>query len=601
MHAPACHVRHGTICPFYYPSLSQSHVSHIWVIASNSPACNLQQCIYAGANASALLVLGSTSSCSSGIADCSLTLNNCVFSHNTNTAVLLSTDGTHLQMHNSTFSGNSADSLGAALVIDLGDGGLNNSVSTPLQAVITSSNFSNNTAFQGGALIMQNQGSLRSYNCTFSNLTVSDNSASRQGGAFLLQQVNLDLSDSVFSQNSADPNEPKSVGGAIAVLGICARSSYSPSQGSAEPFACSLTISSTTFDSNVAGHNGGALYMKLDGYAVSVSRSRFVSNAIGLTGGAGAALDLIPATYGAGLSRMLVLSETNFTRNMAPENALGTVTIQQVACIAIQSCIFDSNAAGVGGALFTTQVNSDETTCWREALGLPSIPRPLASASGQLQTALGHLENAPALFDPLSPEPAPETAAAADPFNPVILDIRGSSFFNNSAIDQTGGAMALGSVINEAAVVNCSFTGNAAASISGSGGAITIFSNNLFTIAGTSFTANTAPSSQGIVFHFSQPLGDVSLAVIDSNFTDNVGTAISGDNSYILINSSRFVNNSAGATGAGAILVKSLNRLVMNDCLLANNTSLDSGGAIQTTSQNTAAVLLDNITAYGNR
>lgn len=569
--------------------------------AAVNTACKLQLCLCAGTTASALLVNGSTSSCSSGTTDCSLTVNNSTFSNNTNTAVYMVSDSTNFEMNGSTFSGNSAGNLGAGLVIDVDQQGPVSNVSTTLQAAITSSIFNNNTASRGGAVVFQNSGLLRSYHCNLSNLTVFNNSASSQAGAFLLQQVTLDLSDSVFTQNSAEPNNPNSVAGAIGTAAICASSTYTSSQNSAEPFACSLSVRNTSFDSNIAGGNGGALYMRLDGYAVSISKSRFVSNAISMSGGAGAALDLIPSTKGAGLSRMLVLSETNFTSNMAPDSALGTVTIQQVACIAIQSCIFDSNAAGVGGAIFTTQVNSDETTCWQQALGLSSLPRPLATASGRLQLSLRHPESAPALFDPLSSEPAPAAAAEAEPFNPVILDIRGSSFLNNSAIDQTGGAMALGSVINEAAIVNCSFTGNAAASTGGSGGAITIFSNNLFTIAGTSFTANIAPSSTGIVSHFSQPLGDVSLAVTNSNFTDNVGTAISGDNSYIQINGSRFVNNSAGATGAGAILVKSLSRLVMNDCLLANNTSLDSGGAIQTASQGDAAVVLDKITAHGNR
>ena len=107
-----------------------------------------------------------------------------------------------------------------------------------------------------------------------------------------------------------------------------------------------------------------------------------------------------------------------------------------------------------------------------------------------MQLPLGLSQNAPALFDPLSLQaaPAPAAVAEAEPFSPVILDIRGSSFLNNTAIDQTGGAMALGSVINEAAIVNCTFTGNSAPSVSGSGGAITIFSNNLFTIAGISRT-----------------------------------------------------------------------------------------------------------------
>ena len=158
--------------------------------------------------------------------------------------------------------------------------------------------------------------------------------------------------------------------------------------------------------------------------------------------------------------------------------------------------------------------------------------------------------------------------------------------------------MALGSVINAAAIVNCTFVSNTSPDV---GGAITIFSNALVTIAGTSFVANQAPSSKGVVYHFSQPLGVVSLAITNSNFTDNVGTALVGDNSYMEINGSRFVNNSAGATGAGAIYIESLSRLLLNDCNFVNNTSLDSGGAIQTSSQDPAGIVLQRVTAYNNR
>ncbi len=113
--------------------------------------------------------------------------------------------------------------------------------------------------------------------------------------------------------------------------------------------------------------------------------------------------------------------------------------------------------------------------------------------------------------------------------------------------------------------------------------------------------ANQAPSSKGVVYHFSQPLGVVSLAITNSNFTDNVGTALVGDNSYMEINGSRFVNNSAGATGAGAIYIESLSRLLLNDCEFVTNTSLDSGGAIQTSSQDPAGIVLQGVTAYNNR
>ena len=548
--------------------------------------------LYAGSVASSILINGSTTACSEGSTACALTIQNSTFTNNTNSAIFMITDGFSFTAQHSTFTGNSAAVQGAALVI----GSIvnaNTNTSTPLQATITSSVFSSNTAgMQGGAVLIKQQASLRAYNCNFTDLTLYNNSAGQRGGAFYLQQVELQLSSSVFSQNSISGTDPmNSQGGAVYALASCAASANPQALYTTAPFACSFSITNTTFSNNSAGSNGGALDLKLDGYAVGVSQTSFTGNQITEPDGAGSAFDIVPLVVGGGLSRMVVFSECNFTENSLPgeyssTGSIGTVTMQQVACIAFQSCIFDRNVASTGGGIFTTQVNSDESTCWSQALMLQTIPKPLLEA--------------PALFDPLSPEPAPESAPEpeAEPFNPVVLDIRGSRFINNSAAGATGGAIALGSAINAAAIVNCTFDGNSSPDV---GGAITIFSNALVTIDRTSFTANSAPSSKGVVYHFSQPLGVTSLAITDSNFTDNVGTAVSGDNSYMEINGSRFVNNSAGATGSGAIFIESLYRLLLNDCEFINNTSLDAGGAIHTASQDAAGVELQRITAYGNR
>ncbi|KAL0038200.1 hypothetical protein WJX79_007783 [Trebouxia sp. C0005] len=174
-----------------------------------------------------------------------------------------------------------------------------------------------------------------------------------------------------------------------------------------------------------------------------------------------------------------------------------------------------------------------------------------------------------------------------------------TEFLNNTA-PLSGGIAS--SVMNNLTVSNCTFNNNygtqaGAVLVNGSTDACSRGTGN----SGTNFLANQAPSSKGVVYHFSQPLGVILLAITNSNFTDNIGTALVGDNSYMQINSSRFVNNSAGATGAGAIYIESLSRLLLNDCEFVNNTSLDSGGAIQTSSQDPAGIVLQGVSAYNNR
>jgi len=569
--------------------------------------------LQAGSQAGAVLVNGSTDACSRGTTNCSLGIYDSTFTNNTNTAVYLVTDGFDLDLQQSMFVGNSAADQGGAIV--LGSLQANNTnIAKPLKATLTSSTFSGNTAGkQGGAVLISNQANLRAFMCTLTEVSVFNNSAGQLGGGFWFQQVStLQIVSSSFLQNFiSNGTEGAAAAGAFWIKASCPASVNAQSVYSAAPFVCTLAITNSSFSNNTAPLNGGAFASRLDGYAVAISQSSFTSNQITAAGGAGAAISMTPLIIGGGLSTVLVISQSNFTGNVASDS-LGCLSVQQVACIAIQRCIFDSNTASTGGAIFTTQVNSDESNCFNQALTLQNIPRPLTDA--------------PALFDPLSPEPAPEPAseadsaatsetaqeaalkaapegssepeAAAKPFSPVILDIRGSQFLNNSATGTTGGAMALGSVINAAAFVNCTLISNTSPDV---GGAITIFSNALVTIAGTSFVANQAPSSKGVVYHFSQPLGVVSLAITNSNFTDNVGTALVGDNSYMEINGSRFVNNSAGATGAGAIYIESLSRLLLNDCEFVNNTSLDSGGAIQTSSQDPAGIVLQGVTAYNNR
>ena len=349
-----------------------------------------------------MLVNGSTDACSRGTGDCSFTIHNSTFTNNTNTAVYLVTDGFDFDLQHSTFMGNSATDQGGAIVL----GSLQSNdtdISKPLKATLTSSTFSSNTAGkQGGAALISNQANLRAFICTLTDVSVFNNSAGQLGGGFWFQQVStLQIVSSSFTQNFiSNGTEDGAAGGAFWIKASCAASVNAQSVYSAAPFVCSLAITNSSFSNNTAPLSGGAFVSRLDGYAVAISQSTFSGNQITAASGAGAAFSMIPLIIGGGLSTLLVISQSNFSGNVASEG-FGCLNVQQVACIAIQSCVFDSNTASTGGAIFTTQVNSDESNCFNQALALQTIPR--------------RLLDAPVLFDPLSPGPAPEAASAAAP------------------------------------------------------------------------------------------------------------------------------------------------------------------------------------------
>lgn len=164
------------------------------------------------------------------------------------------------------------------------------------------------------------------------------------------------------------------------------------------------------------------------------------------------------------------------------------------------------------------------------------------------------------------------------------------------------GGIAVSQLSSMGAIVNCSFASNMAPM--GAGAALNINSNYLFTIYGTNFTSNTASGSQGTqgaaLFHSSQSSGALTLLISSSSFSDNFGGALHTAGSYVIINDTSFRDN-AGEFQAGAVSCDSCIRLLMQNCELVNSTSLNPGGAVQTTAQVSSGIVMDQVTALNNR
>ncbi|MBQ4106282.1 MAG: hypothetical protein IJC73_01715, partial [Lentisphaeria bacterium] len=205
----------------------------------------------------------------------SASFTNCTFSGNAGeySAVENYTDGT-LTITSCTFTAN-AGTYG---------GGIANQPGATCSAVITDTNFSDNTAGYGGAAICNVYG-----NATITGGTFTNNSAGNDGGA-IANWLNADISGAVFSGNIATS------GGAISHL-----------------WAGTLNITGTVFTSNTAHDRGGAIVCEKSG-DVTISNCTFSGN----TAASGGAI------YNAGI---MTIANTEFTTRNDTVVLLGATTL----------------------------------------------------------------------------------------------------------------------------------------------------------------------------------------------------------------------------------------------------------------------------------
>ena len=447
-------------------------------------------------------------------------INDTIFKDNTAPAGnggVMNTNSTNVYITNSDFINNSSLTYGGALAIGNNStltvlnsdftgnssthGGAIYSTSSTLQQRVFGSTFTSNTASVGGAIRFDSIGWVNGSIFT-GNKATSTPDISSYGGA-IFNNI-LFVSDSTFTQNTVG-----SYGGAIA------SGRY-------------LIVSGSTFDSNIAGNRGSAI--SADGKAV-IYNSVFKNNenttdggTIGHTGElklalVGSVFNNNTAAYGggvyssgAGANPFYVLLNNTFNGNSATETG-GAVMAQ--CSISIFGSTFDGNSAKRAGAVYESSS--------------ASIYNSVFTGNSATEDAGGALLSRHALF--------------------VSSSIFGETGNGNTAANNGGAIYISPSSFAKASIINSTFTENTAKDRGGA-----IYAGKDLTVNSSVFTSNTVLEGGGAIAALS-----VGLKVNNSVFSANAGGSNGGaiglysSNVSGIVNSSKFVNNTAERDAGGAI------------------------------------------------
>lgn len=408
--------------------------------------------------------------------------------------------------------------------------------------------FSKNTAGFGGAVFMDAGSTLSATSCTFDqNWSIWDNATGSilGGGAISTQSdgVDITLTNCTFSSNSVDNITTTGGGGAISFFG----------DGK-------LTINGGSFTNNSADGRGGAIVVGADG-EYGISSVTFNGNNVGEMGGA-------IYTQSSATTAVRTLSDCTFAGNYAIDRggAIATFDPQQLT---VTNCTFSNNSAlsTFGGAVYG---QGGVTTDVRTFTGCTFNDNFSASVGG-------------AICD----------------FSPDPLKVTNSSFTNNTASTERGGAIYVqgSDTINIATreITGSTFTGNSSAD---AGGAVNFTDNINVTITGSTFTGNVA-QQQGGAISFNDVLDqlgavrNISSCTFNGNISNNRGGAISDfDPDQLTINNCTFTANTAAVNYGGALYLQGGDATVgfgqrnISNSTFSNNSAASVGGAIAELSGN---------------
>ena len=176
-----------------------------------------------------------------------------------------------------------------------------------------------------------------------------------------------------------------------------------------------------------------------------------------------------------------------------------------------------------------------------------------------------------------------------------MLHVSASVFEENTA--EVGGAVFRVGTAGSS-FTDVTFTGNQATSPAHGGGAIfiSISSQEIMTIAGSTLTGNDAQNGSGGAIDLRGGTLDITDSVLNANTAATCGGGISVISSATLNISGTTMTNNTSATYGGGVYTKSTGSLALNDSLLLNNTSERGGGV----SQANGTVTVEGTRFFGN-
>ena len=361
---------------------------------------------------------------------------------------------------------------------------------------IHESNFTGNTADQGGGVHAQFQSQLTLTGCSF-----YDNSVSYVGGALLVGSMGL-IQGSLFVNNSATAGGAVhgDNGASVHIQGSnFTGNTASRSGGAVEVQTGFLSMTDCVLRNNSASYAGGAAEVSFKALFLATNTS-FVDNTATYGGGAIIVTDNV----------VVNISHSNFVRNRAPNGA--GLEMDRECEAHLMNSVFYGNYAEVGGAVdfgFKTTLEVHNSSFINNTAGnaAPAI-------------FVGAQSKAKVVYSVLKDNAAKSDGGAVTVSEESSLDIRDSDVTGNHG--DAGGAIYV-SAQSSLRVENCRFSNNSA---NQRGGAILAMGTSAVKIYTSNFSQNTATEG-GVLYTTGETEFSLTDAVLLNNVVSGYGGALS--------------------------------------------------------------------------
>ena len=483
-----------------------------------------------------------------------------------------------LSIYQSFFTFNQANNSGGILCA-ISDGTI----------IISESNFTENTAFTGGALAGYNISQL----LVIKESYFGNNEAVLHGGAIYMISGSLEImiSDSVFSNNVAGIfggaiyppravvninstlfiNNSGNVGGAvstdvinttIAFKNCSFWENYAINGGVIHSGAkCSITVFNSTFQNNFASKNGG-VFLVLNSI-LSIHWSFFSFNkAIHYDGGVICAKnDEAESDF-----ESVIISDTIFTENSAQNG--GVLAVSGIHALITEKSQFSKNkAAYYGGAIY---LERGTLTIIHNSIFVNNTAYYFTGEGGAIYSVSAFVKINNAHF--ITNQAVMGGALSTDN---TKITLSNSFFIENNAFQEGGTLYSQGYSVTS---YNSTFQKNMATI---DGGVFMVINTDL-SINQSFFSFNTVTNDGGVICATNFDFEDDKIIIINSNFSDNsahAGGVLAAYDVYVLVKDNcHFRKNKARICG-GAVYVSG-GSLNINSSVFSQNTVQHLGGAI---------------------